>query len=196
MKTFNIKQKEIIEIVNTTAKTEVNLKKEFPHYYYNNVPDLIKREGKFCRKGDFNLVEMDFIKQLLNEIRYKIEIGHCYHNSQLAVLASDSVLGDTTNKIKYHEGYFKYENNDIIQHGWNTLNKKVIDLTAVLGSERAFTTLSFSEIIRRGEYFGINVGKNFIIDKYLNSKQSISYLFHLNRESVILKRKYNSELLE
>jgi len=67
--------------------------------------------------------EMDIVVRAIDDARMRFQIKQCFYNAQMLVLA------DRNNKLIYHEGYAFGRAIIAVQHGWATINGKVIDLT-------------------------------------------------------------------
>ena len=79
----------------------------------------------------------------------------CYYNSQMLALSG---------KFEYYEGWYVTENINLpLEHGWNVLNGKVIDVT----SHNRFNV---------DEYFGIKIPINYIRKMILKTGYSDGFL--------------------
>lgn len=114
--------------------------------------DYFLKNAKEYKTGQFNLTAKE--KKILSSCDFnKVQISQCFYNSQIITV-------DTQGKIKYVEGF--YNLNIIIEHGWNTINNKLIDKTVELFNKR----FKCDRIIK---YLGLEIPYKFILENMQNT---------------------------
>lgn len=73
--------------------------------------------------------EMAWLFELIDADRRRYQIKQCYYNAQMMLLFADAwdYLGEGAPELQYVEGYA--HGLIAVNHGWLTLNGKVVDLT-------------------------------------------------------------------
>lgn len=92
-------------------------------YAYWCMEDYVLQNGRLYESQPLTDEELGWLFKLINGKRFAVK--QCYYNSQLFLM--DAKFHDHEHELRYVEGY------SIgvipVQHGWLTLNGKVIDLT-------------------------------------------------------------------
>lgn len=143
--------------------------------FYNNQYDIIVQEGEFFSTEKWTEEEQELIDSLYSQLKKSIKPSQCFYNSQLFIIS------DTSNKIKYHEGFCDANFGFPILHGWNSLNGKLLDFT--LDYKRKLKFLEKSHI-------GIEVDKAWVLDRILNKKNSTAFLENEDDVYSALRTKY------
>lgn len=124
--------------------------------FYHNQVDIIVQEGEFFSTEKWNEEEQELIDSLYTQLKNSIKPSECFKNSQLIIIC------DTSNKIKYHEGYCDANVLMPIFHGWNSLNGKLLDFTLQYNGKTKFSDKS---------HIGIEVDKAWVLDRFHNKKK-------------------------
>jgi hypothetical protein len=151
---------------------EDNLNQEL---FYGSQYDLIVQEGEVFSTEKWNKKEQELIDSLYTKLKKSIKPSQCFYNSQIVI------INDTSNQIKYHEGFCYADLPFPIFHGWNSLNGKLLDFT--LEYKRKF---KFSE----ESHMGIEVDKAWVLDRILNKKNSTAFLENEDDVYSALRTKY------
>ncbi len=95
-------------------------------YAYRTPRDYVKQHGRLYESQALTGPELGYLARLIHRVGHGFPIRQCYANSQELVLASLKVRDDE-HQVKYVEGM----TNAIIpiDHGWLTINSKVVDPT-------------------------------------------------------------------
>lgn len=143
--------------------------------FYKNQYDIIVQEGEFFSTEKWTEEEQELIDSLYSQLKQSIKPSQCFSNSQLIIIC------DTSNKIKYHEGFFLADMGFPILHGWNSLNGKLLDFTLQYNGRIKFSDKS---------HIGIEVDKTWVLDRFNNKKDSTSYIENYEDGLPALKTKY------
>jgi len=173
----NMKDNEESELLSFLKKLSGEPKKSSGNDepFYNNQYDIIVQEGEFFSTEKWNEEEQVLIDSLYPRLKKSIKPSQCYYNSQLII------INDTSNKIKYHEGFFLDTAGFPIIHGWNSLNGKLLDFTLQYNGRMKFSDKS---------HIGIEVDKAWVLDRIQNKKNSISYLDNYEDGFPAIRNKY------
>jgi len=114
----------------------------------------ILREGQFFSKDKI-------LRDLPPLVMTKPKRKQCYYNSQLAAIENDD--------LEYYEGWAISDGIPIpLSHGFNVLDRKVVDYTWKNGIE----------------YFGIRIPKNFYLREMIRTKTAGTILFQFWKEKI------------
>ena len=179
---YNENQIKLIKAVAFFSNSAGNIKIKFPDYYYKSIYDIVEKEGEFSTKSIFDKHEEAIIEKVFSIIKNQIKLKQSFYNSQIATLF------DSSNMLKYHEGFIIGEFGFPITHGWNTLNGKVVDFTTDKLDKK------FKNVENDREYFGIDVEKKWVMDRFENNTTSTSYLDNPHEEFPALKHKHRKSV--
>ena len=108
----------------------------------------VLKNGKSFKEIDDDWAELKYAS---NEHKQR----QCYYNSQMFALGG---------KFEYWEGWYVTEGINLpLEHGWNVLNDKVIDVTA----HKRFNV---------NEYFGVKIPINYVRKMLVKTGYSDGYL--------------------
>jgi len=90
---------------------------------YGCMEEYVDDNGVDFTSQELTYDEMAIVVRAIDDARMRFQIKQCFYNAQMLVLA------DRNNKLVYHEGYAFGRAIIAVQHGWASINGKVIDLT-------------------------------------------------------------------
>lgn len=139
--------------------------KMMKEFYYNSIEEFVLKNGQEFKSQPLTEEEKKIVQELIKKEFIDCKVRQCYMNSQKLALAS--------NKIQYVEG-FAYGVIPI-NHSWNLINGKVIDLTWSNGDllnkdKRKWKTRKEDIILgefTNEEYFGVIIPIKLIRKKII-----------------------------
>jgi len=105
-----------------TARQKLNVSKP-EGWEYGCMEEYVDTKGVGFTSQELTHEETDIVFRAVDDARMRFQIKQCFYNAQMLVLS------DRNNKLIYHEGYAFGRSIIAVQHGWATINGKVIDLT-------------------------------------------------------------------
>ena len=121
-------------------------------YAYDGPAEFILKHGRQFQSAELTPEEREILTDVLeNECRYKVK--QCFYNAQSIGLAGT---------IGYVEGYADSVGIPM-EHAWNTINGKVIDMTWKMNNNDQ----PVLGVIPEGwEYFGVELDHELIVDMW------------------------------
>jgi len=108
--------------VSTMARTQLGV--SVPEgFQYACMEDYVNQNGVDFTSQELTDDEMSIVFNAVDNSRTRFEQKQCYYNAQMLV------HHDFSDQLVYHEGWAYGQAIIAVQHGWATINGKVIDLT-------------------------------------------------------------------
>lgn len=166
--------------------------------YGTTIYELYDRKGQEYNHVPLTKEENAHIKRLIaywNRGRSAFKVNQCYKNAQRLATTHKmfSIMdGVSPHKFGYHEGYVASTKLVVpIHHAWNTINGKIVDLTAAATIKARPETTPY-------DYFGIEIPLEMVLQNQIqftlfsavaeNSKLA-SELFGLNSPHIFVPLK-------
>jgi len=158
---------------------EVYNKNRNDENYYSSIYEFIQKEGSFFKSNELTSEELKIVKEAMGASK-KTTIGQCYYNAQTLA------MNDKTRTIKYFEGLVLKNNFPMpINHGFNSINNKVIDVTSRRRDERIFGDLKDNI-----SYLGVEFDIKRAYERLRNGLNCTSFIENYAEGLPILKTKY------
>lgn len=157
------------------------------NYFYNSIYDFFIQEGSYFNFRKITEKELEIINSAVSNLTFTPKLKECFYNAQMLC------LNDTSENIKYIEGYVKIPNIGIsIYHAWNIINNKVIDITYRLDSNLNISNSGNFILgnLNGYKYFGVELSKSKIQNYYENSSIAYSLVDDFHSDFYLLKEKY------
>jgi hypothetical protein len=127
--------------------------------------DYVRQNGRAYESAALTADEQAIVFAAISRTGGRFPIKQCYSNSQRVILA-DFMLSRTEGPLRYVEGYFTSEGLAFpVQHGWITINGKVVDLTARLCEPRKSGRLRdrvFGSFPEGRQYIGVEFPTEYV----------------------------------
>lgn len=149
-------------------------------FHYSCPEEFILQNGKHYASSPLTAEEMGVLKKLARTTcRYKMK--ECFYNAQhLATMASG---------IKYVEGYL-YSGIIPLEHGWNTINGKVIDFT--MYHQNGGKPI-LGEIPAGWDYFGVEMSTGSVRKYWSDHGESSPLITNWQEGYPLLQKKFEPE---
>lgn len=180
-KSQNIETSNILEYLKGFMELKSRMNgNQLKDFHYQSLEEFFIKHGTFYKSQTMSKEEMDLLKRLI-KYKNKYKPKECFYNAQS--IAQENL------KILYVEG-FLFSGFFPIQHGWNTLNGKVIDFTM----KHANGGNPILGIIPNGwEYFGIPLSTLRIFKLWSDHGMSMPLVDNHLTEYELLRKPFNQE---
>lgn len=170
-----------------------NIKKKSEGYIYAGQEDLLLQHGRFYRADPLTDEEREYVEHQIKHLGFIPKERRCWYNSQMLALNSGRRVNIKNNlQIKYHEG--QADANLIpVEHGFNTINGKLIDITWKHRSGVNKNKHILGDVPTDWCYFGVEIDKRLAADQQLETGMADSVLA-LNQE--LYKKRFLPEVIK
>jgi hypothetical protein len=147
-------------------------------YYYDSIYHFIRENSKFYDSSPLTKEELAHVNKVKKSLGFVPQIRQCFYNSQMMM------LNDYTGQIKYTEGYANFIMP--VNHAWNTINGKVIDLTwKDTNDKNIYGTFS-----NKLSYYGTEFSSEMIRKRMLETEMANSVFDYMHGGIPMLKTKF------
>jgi len=157
----------------SSSKAKVN------GYHYKSLYHFATQEFKYYESAQLTKEEKVVVMRAIKNLGFKPQVKQCFYNSQMLAMS------DTTDTIKYVEGYAK--NFIPTLHGWCEINGKVIDLT--WKEDGQYVIGEFKEDTA---YAGVTFPAEYFSAIMLKTRYATTLIEDYERDFPVMKHKWDS----
>jgi ADP-ribose pyrophosphatase YjhB (NUDIX family) len=185
--------KQVREYLNMMIDISGRSAKRHEGYHYHSLWDFVNQEGRFYKSQELTEEEMEYVIDQIEKLSFIPQMKQCFYNAQMLA------INDVGGKIKYVEGY-AYAGLMPADHGWNTINGKVIDITWRKG-ERWIKPqkLDFDEMVLGSfdgderSYYGVEIQTKEAMRVQSKHGIACSLIDNMYDKHILLKEKFGSK---